>query len=314
MATPILADRNAWNTALKYIWSQYRTWALTSRAYKAEVSNWRNTVLILSIAGAICGTLCQQSRGWNLNESWTWFPGLFGILSAAALGLAAYFTREALSPDPEGRAVRARSAAEAFKSEAYLLAANAPPYNTATTVDEVRARTDKVRTATENLSYKTITAEQELKGMPSAPLSVKDYIEQRVDEQLHRYYIPQALQNEKKVARGRRLSLILGALAVVLGVLGTTRYGWLAGWVAVISTITAAIAARQYAGRYQFLIVSYQATAERLKWLKTQWEISRKTDADVDERNKFITACEETISIENSAWMAEWTKKADSAG
>src|SRR5256885_2061433 len=105
---PILADKESWNSALKYIWGQYRTWAITSRMCKAEVLRWRKTVLLLSIIGAILGTLCQQARGWNLDPSWTWLPGLFGLLSAAALGLAAYFTKEALSPDPEGRAVRAR--------------------------------------------------------------------------------------------------------------------------------------------------------------------------------------------------------------
>jgi hypothetical protein len=264
---------------------------------------------VLSIIGAILGTLCQQARGWNLDPSWTWLPGLFGLLSAAALGLAAYFTKEALSPDPEGRAVRARSAAEAFKREAYLLAANVPPYSTANTLEELRARTEEVRKAVENLPHKTMTADEESKGIPTEPLSVKDYIEQRVDEQINTYYIPQARENEKKVARGRTISLILGALAVILGVLGTTRYGWVAGWTAVISTITAAIAAHQYAGRYQFLIVSYQATAERLNWLKTQWRISHKNDADINERNKFILACEEVLSIENSAWMAEWTRR-----
>jgi hypothetical protein len=73
--------------------------------------------------------------------------------------------------------------------------------------------------------------------------------------------------------------------------------------------MTAAIAARQYAGRYQFLIVTYQATAERLDWLKTRWEIERKAQAGTDPQKRFILACEEAISIENSAWMAEWTRK-----
>lgn len=308
MAAPTPVDKQSLNSALKYIWSQYRLWANTSRAYKADVLRWRKAVLALSISGAILGTLCQQSRSWLAEGKWSWIPIALGFLSAAALGLAAYYTKEALSPDPEGRAVRARSAAEAFKSEAYLLAANAPPYNTATTADGLRVRTEKIRKAVENLPSKSISPEQELEGIPADRLKVEDYIKQRVLQQINEYYLPQARENEKKVARGRTLSLILGSLAVVLGVLGAT-YGWAAAWIAVISTITAAIAARQYAGRYQFLIVSYQATAERLKWLKTAWEISHKTDADVDDRNNFILACEEAISIENSAWMAEWTKK-----
>jgi len=109
------------------------------------------------------------------------------------------------------------------------------------------------------------------------------------------------------VAKTRRLSLILGALAAVLGIVAAT-YSSVAGWVAVIGTITASIAARQYAGRYQFLIVSYRAAAEKLEGLKARWEVERKIQAGAAADQKFIQACEEAISTENSAWMAEWTK------
>ena len=78
---------------------------------------------------------------------------------------------------------------------------------------------------------------------------------------------------------------------------------------AVISTITASIAAYAYANRYQYLIISYQATAKRLELLLTRWQASGKTDSDTEARNQFILDCEEAISIENSAWMAEMTKE-----
>jgi len=100
--------------------------------------------------------------------------------------------------------------------------------------------------------------------------------------------------------------LFLGVLAVILGALGAT--GWTAGWIAVISTITASVAAYAYAGRYQYLIISYQATGDKLERLRALWKAKGKTDADKDERNKFIIECEEVISIENSAWMAELIK------
>jgi len=304
MATPILLDKDSWNSALKYIWSQYRIWAKTSRSYKNEVTRWRDIVLALSIGGAILGTLSQQMEVWKITPKAPWVgPGL-GFLSGAALGLAAYFTKEVFSPDPEARAVRARSAAEAFKSEAYLLAAGAPPYGAATTTDGLFVRTEKVKKAIENLAPVTITPEQKLEGLPSIPMSVEDYIKQRVDQQINQYYLPQANANAKKVAFGRKLSLFLGALAVLLGLM-SARFASVAGWVAVIGTITAAIAARQYSGRYQFLIVTNQATAQRLDWLKTRWEIERKSQPGAEPQNRFILACEEAISVENSSWMAE---------
>jgi hypothetical protein len=312
MTTPILHDKDSWNVALRYIWSQYRVWAKTSRSYKNEVTRWRDVVLGLSIGGAILGTLSQQLEVWKLTGRAPWMGPMLGFLSGTALGLAAYFTRQALSPDPEDRAVRARSAAEAFKSEAYLLAVGAPPYDAATTADELLIRTEKVKKAIENLASTTITPEQKLAGLPSAPMSVEDYINLRVNQQINQYYLPEVEANTKKIAGGRKLSLALGALAVLLGLL-SARFASVAGWIAVIGTITAAIAARQYAGRYQFLVVSYQATVERLESLKTRWEIERKSQVGTEPQNRFILACEEAISIENSAWMAEWTKKPDAA-
>jgi hypothetical protein len=97
---------------------------------------------------------------------------------------------------------------------------------------------------------------------------------------------------------------------VVLGLL-SSKYASIAGWLAVIGTLTAAIAARQYSGRYQFLVISYQATIERLKWLKTEWALESKADPTAAGK-ALIVAVEETISTENSGWMAEFTKKPES--
>ena len=307
MTTPISLDSNSLNSALKYIWSQYRTWAITARAYKNKVSRWREIVLLLSIIGAIIGTLSQQLPAWGLiAQSSGWTRGL-GLISGAALGLAAFFSKEIFSPDPETKAVRARAAAEAFKSQAYLLATGTPPYDAIATPEELFAKPEKVKKAVENLAPLSITDEQKIERLPSVPMPVEEYVKQRVDQQIN-FYSLHTSANAKKLATNRGLSLALGAVAVVLGVLATT-YASVATWVAVISTITAAIAARQYAGRYQFMIISYQAAGERLEALKARWEIERRMQTGRATDNNFILACEEAISAENSAWMAEWSHK-----
>ena len=157
-----------------------------------------------------------------------------------------------------------------------------------------------------DLPTKTISEDDKRKGLPTGTLSVDQYIDMRVNDQITKFYIPKAIENERIVKRGRQISLFLGALAVVLGALGAS--GWTAAWVAVITTVTVAIAAYLYAGRYQYLVISYQATARRLELLRSRWEASGMTDAN-DERNQFIRDCEEAISIENSAWMTEWTRE-----
>jgi hypothetical protein len=308
MATPILTNRESWNSALKYLWGQYRTWDLTALALKQGVSHWRDIVLTLSIGGAVLGTLSQQTDAWKIVAMPAWLSTTLGVLGGAALGLAGYFTKELLNPAPEAKAIRARAAAEALKSNAYLMATGAPPYASATSADELLAKAREIRAGVEDLAPLATTSQQESEGMPSAPMSVDDYIRQRVVQQIEEFYLPKVRSNAKKLAMGRRLSVILGAVAVVLG-LWSAKSASVAGWVAVIGVITAAIAARQYAERYQFLSVSYQATADRLKWLKTKWDLDGKTQTGPDAQSAFILACEDAISTENSAWMAEWTRK-----
>ena len=131
---------------------------------------------------------------------------------------------------------------------------------------------------------------------------------ERLDDQIDNFYLPRVRQYEALLARTRAVNLGLGALAVVLGVLGTT--GWTAGWVAAITTMTAAIAAYVYAGRYQYLIVSYQATARQLDALKSRWAVLGSPEADPAARSQFVHECEDAISIENNAWMATWLEGA----
>jgi len=306
MATPL--DHESLNAGLKYVWGQYRTWALTARKYKNGVSRWRNIVLLLSISGAILGMLSQQLGA--LTGVLPWLSPSLGLLSGAVLGLAAYFTRAVLSPDSETRAVRARATAEALKSQAYLLATGVPPYDTVECSEELFNKVETIRKATDNVAALTITEAEKTAGILSAPMSIAGYVEQRVDDQI-RFYSDQTNANTARLTRGRRVSVVLGAFAVLLGVVASQNPS-IAGWIAVIGTITAAIAAQQYAGRYQFLIASYQAATEKLEGLKVRWEIERKRPPASATDQKFIQACEEAISAENSAWMAEWTKKGSS--
>ena len=299
-------ERNR-DSALAFTWGQYRVFAATSRALKAELSAWRLRVLVLSITGAILGTLCQQSTGWGLaGGKLSWLPNFFGILSAVSLGLVAYFGKELLNPEKERNWVRTRSMAESLKAESYLFATNAHPYDKDNAIDQLFARTEELLESVDNLKTESISADEKRKRIIPVNISIEQYIQMRVNDQIDNFYNPKSSEHEKTVNRVKWVSLVLGALAVVLGAFGAT--GWTAAWVAVLTTITLAIAAYLYAGRYQYLVISYQATARRLEMLRSRWQASGNTDADIQERNQFILDCEEAISVENSAWMAEWTK------
>ncbi len=296
------------NPALAYAWGKYREYALTSRKRKAQLSSWRYRILLFGIAGAVLGTLCQVSIGWINNDvSLKWVPLVLGWSSAIAIGLATYFGSEILNPYQEQRWIRSRSMAEALKTEIYLFLTNTPPYDADGKPEILIQMTEELLEDVGDLPTEPISDQDKQKDLPAGDWTVGKYIHERVDDQIFNFYRPRANELKHKMERNKNTGLGLGIIAVILGAFGAT--GWTAGWIAVISTITVSVAAYAYAGRYQYLIISYQATANKLERLRALWEAKGKTEANIEECNKFIIECEEVISIENSAWMAEMVKK-----
>ena len=305
----LTSNQDKSNSVLAYVWGKYREYALTSRKRKAELTAWRFRVLIFGITGAILGTLCQESirLGFNDISNLSWVPFILGLSSAAAIGLATYFGKELVNPYQEQRWIRSRSMAEALKSEIYLFRSNSPPYDTDKKPEKLIENVEELLKKVEDLPTEIISEEQKQKGLLTEDLTIEEYIEKRVNDQINNFYRPSSDELKQKMKRNKNIGLSLGVFAIVLGALGLTT-GWTAGWIAVISTIAASITAFAYAGRYQYLIISYQTTANKLEQLCELWKSKGKTDNDTDARNKFIRECEAVISIENSAWMVELAK------
>jgi hypothetical protein len=289
------------DAALDHAWAKYRTWAETSRRRKSQISYWRVRVLALSIAGAVLAAGGQQ-----VSE--------MAIAAAIALALAAYFSREVLGEKPERQWIRARSAAEAIKSETYLFRTGLHPYAGDDAPMRLTVKIAELTRTVNDLPAEPLSDAARRARRPSGALSVDEYVRERVDDQIHRFYREKARQYEGKVASIRATTLTIGALAIVLGILGVgvtmpAVANAASAVMAVFTTITVSLAAYLYAGRFQHLIVSYQATARRLENLRVQWASS--LDHGPSEAARFIHACEEAISVENSAWMAELTEQGE---
>jgi hypothetical protein len=152
----------------------------------------------------------------------------------------------------------------------------------------------------EDLDQEPVGEDDRKKGMPAALLAVDDYLSGRVREQIE-WYRRRAAEHRAVARRIKSVSLWLGVAAVVLGVVGA-QWTPSAAFVAVITTITTSLASYLYAGRYQYLVVSYLATAHKLEERILGWELSGKTEA---ERKQFVLDCENIFAAENSGWMAE---------
>ncbi len=289
--------------ALSYTWGLYRSFAATARQQKAALTRWRWWMLLLTLLGAVFGTLCQQAIDWQP----AWLTQLFGGLSAVTIGFAAFFGKEFLNPDIERRWVRARSVAEALKSEVYRYLVQVPPYQGDEAGKDLLDRVQLLEDDNSDLMVLPLSADEKRKHLPQGPLSVDTYVQQRVREQVERYYTPMAAKHLSTLRQGNRSRLVFSGLAVALGALGGLGLaGAISAWVAVLGVAATAVAAYLYAGRHSYLVISYQATARRLEGLLVRWQ---QCDQSEQARIRFIEDCESAISVENSAWMAEWTKK-----
>ncbi len=295
------ANTSKANAALIHVWGQRRVFAATSRKRKEWITRWRVIVLGLTIAGAIFGVSSKQVTGPD------WLTRTLGGLSALAVGFAAYFGKEALTTSGKQEWVRARSAAEALKSLTYLYVTRTPPFEKDNAPVELMARTRELEETNSDFSLESLDEQEKQDGIPSYGMTVDQYIDKRIKDQKDTYYTKQISRNQKRLTLGNNTRLALGGLAVLLGGLKAMGVPFnTAVWVAVTSTVSASIASFLFAERYSYLSLSYQSTARRLDRLLTEWEISEKSDTD---RIKLITECENTISIENKTWLAEWGKR-----
>jgi hypothetical protein len=195
--------------------------------------------------------------------------------------------------------------AEALKAETFLFRTGGRPYDIPDPAPRLMERVREHLATVKDVPSVTLSAEERRQGLPDGPLSVAHYIKERLQDQLDNFYRPRLQQYDRLMRTWRNVNLALGAVACVLGVLGR----WTGAWVAVITTITTSVAAYLYANRYQYLIISYQATARQLEFLTHQWSVMGAPEEDHEKRHRFLADCEEAISIENNAWMAKWVEK-----
>ena len=291
--------------ALEDFWGKYRDWAETARRHQKSLNSWRLWVLLLGVAAAVLGAV-SDPRALPWPDGWPTFGvprTWFGVASGVMLGLAAVLTRELLGPEREGRWLRSRAAAEAFKREGYLLAAGAPPYDGALTRTHL-ARANGILDVVGDLREEPAADGQRLQGLPPCPLAVDEYVKLRLDDQID-YYGRKAAGHSAVVGRVRAATLVLGVAAFILGALGGGGSGV---WLVVITTVTASLAAYLYANRLQYLVGSYTAAARNLKSLRFGWRTFGDASDDA-ERNRFILDCEAVLSAESQSWIAELSRK-----
>lgn len=296
----ILADRQA-------------EWSATANALKATVDRARSGVFALSIAGAILAALASQMGG-GTSEAATSVAqdprAWVAIAAAICLAFATFFTQRLLGADHVTAWVRARAISEALKREAYKFATASAPYNDPNAAAN-EANLDRQRVTIEadgdDLTGKLVSASAP-GSVPRTMLTLDQYRNHRIIGQAKDFYRPKAEQYKKAAARLRKAEFVLALLATLITAVASVTgksapiFGIqldFAAFTAVLTTLGGAVLTHVEASRYDFLAMTYIATARRLEDQLTRPPASM---------SDFVNDCETIIANENTSWIAKWTK------
>jgi hypothetical protein len=292
--------KGALEPTLLLAWKEYRAWAFTAAYYKARLDSLRRTGLVLAMAAA-CLAFAGTQVGLLLTLA-LWSRGIV-VIAAAAMALAAFFSREALSGSREMLWIRARSAAERLKSLVYLYRSAVAPF------DGPKRATLLAQQAASII--KDLNLREVEKRSPSdqpAPtldsLDVRQYISVRVDDQVN-YYQMRARLDQSRLGFWRNTQSVILAFAALLTA-GSVVIREFSELIPVLATIAVAIVAFMSQGGKQRLIELYWSASQQLTLVRAEWLASGKTDQDKDDRDAFIARCETILLLENGGWTPQF--------
>jgi CheY-like chemotaxis protein len=296
---------------VKSAWRDQAVWSETANALKRELSWWRNLAAVAGVAGAFLATLAVALP--DLGENSRLIQASIALTGAIVLSIVPYVAKTKASRDQVREWVRARSASEALKETIYRYLVGAQPFLPGSQPLELLNRIREVKDTVRDLSIYTASIEPPDKKRPLR-LTIDDYIEKRVNDQIDKFYRPKGRENAIAAKRLHNWEFRLGLLAVIMSAAAGTaatefpELSAIGSWVAVVTTAGAAVTAHLAASRYDHQAMTYLGTADRLAGLRDEW-LTNPKNRDQDIINKFVDDIEHAISTENEAWLAEWTRE-----
>lgn len=298
------------------IWGQARAWGTLSVSLKRRMELSNLAAVVLGVVGAVLGTAAGAANPPSSGAD----PVFLGIpadnlalLSAVAIGVAAYVGRQLLTPGREAEWLKIRMLAEALTRATWKRVMEVPPYDG----DEPDRMLLDTANQLENAAAPGLMRPNASGGRPPPTTrSIQLYIRKRVEDQIA-YYTTKSTEAAQVVGRVGRWTFILGLAAVLFGLFGV-RYPALPIWVATITTLSAAVVALFRADRLTSVAPLYQATARHLSRLRSLWMVTEKkrsgrTDEEVRAlETEFVMACEQAMAQENESWRAELEQLAGS--
>ena len=133
-------------------------------------------------------------------------------------------------------------------------------------------------------------------------MNQEPYFAVRVTDQIDSYYRRRAGELQARLRWFRATEIALAVLGAAFGAMAAALGGPLfAPWIAVVTTITAALAVHVAATRYEFQLIEFLRTADRLEQLRS----AAAAGGSAAELDALVVSAESVISIENQGWMAK---------
>jgi hypothetical protein len=290
---------------LTEIGDQQSHWSNTAGLLKRRVEIARWMTFGFSILGALLAAIASQ-----LND----LPRMyFATAGAVLLAVVSFITSRLLGGLQVTNWLRARTASEALKREAYKYAASVIPYDDPQKRDAaLNGERERIERDVDDLLASTVPIAT-AGSAPRGKLSRDEYVVGRVRKQIDRFYLPTANANKKIAVRLRWLEFSLALAATIItamaGVAGKELFGIKFDFVAltaVLTTIAGAVLSHIEATRCDFLVMIYRATARRLSAQLA--DIGDVNALSPENWSDFVNHCEAIISGENTSWAAKWTK------
>jgi len=279
------------------VWQHQSVWSLTADSLKARIDRLRLVMLGLGIASAALTTLGAEVSS---------FSEVGGKLLLLAAGISVGLVpvvRARLGADAVSRWTRARAVSEELKSQVYRFLAGVEPFRGPDPYAELATRSNGAQDEAADLLVETAGVRPASREVPAVD-DVTSYVHVRLVPQIG-WYRGRSGELAVRLARARRAELVLSVVGVVLAASAAAFRLDLAAWVAVVTTMTAALSSHVAASRWEYQLVEYLRTAGELSRLHEEWAGGDTTDqASADQ---LVDRCEHVLSVQNQGWMARWS-------
>jgi hypothetical protein len=276
-------------------WQRHRRWSRVADETREYLDRWRTRNLALIIAGAVLGALAAQDQWFSRSVTVT-----LGVLGTAALALAGFVQTRMLGADRVRTWTETRAASESLKAAVYQYLAGVAPFAGPDRDSRLADVVDAVQDRASSHLQLAMTTEPVAKPLPTVS-GIAEYVTERAEEQAA-WHADRVRRHERLGRRWRTAELCATAVAAVLAAVGGVLHGPdLSAWVAVATTVGAALAAHLASTQHDRIAARYASTADELQRLRLRLGGGVPSP---EAAAQFVADVERVLAGQNQGWAS----------